>query len=308
MKTFKKYLAEKPSSYYEIGHKVGRPATLWVYHDNQIKTMKVKDAEATTHEEIWPDIEDSVMWAGRYDPIKKTVSVAKLWNPILPPPDILIRRLYDTFGGDVKIHTNYNIREGWKDVAAAGLVGASSFLPSFKAGVKPLEQPTIQKTVTQELDMNKLIKFITKHEGKRNKVYKDSLGIPTIGVGFNLTRADAPKILKSLDLDYNKVLSGEQSLTDREINLILTYDINRAISDAKKFIKNFDTLPTDAKTAIIDMSFNMGLGRLQQFKKFKNAIETNNFELAAKEMKDSNWYKQVKNRGIELVRMVSNLA
>ena len=46
-------------------------------------------------------------------------------------------------------------------------------------------------------DRGKLRKQLIKHQGKRARVYKDSQGIPTIGVGFDLTRTDAKKMSAS---------------------------------------------------------------------------------------------------------------
>ena len=54
------------------------------------------------------------------------------------------------------------------------------------------------------------------------------------------------------------------------------------------------------------MAFNLGPNRLAQFKNFKQALENNNFELAAKEMIDSRWYNQVGNRSKELVNIMRN--
>ena len=60
--------------------------------------------------------------------------------------------------------------------------------------------------------INSLVERLKKHEGVKNKVYMDSVGIPTIGVGFNLNREDAPQKIKALGLDYNLVKSGKKLL------------------------------------------------------------------------------------------------
>lgn len=56
--------------------------------------------------------------------------------------------------------------------------------------------------------------MITESEGKRSCVYNDSLGIPTIGIGFNLKRDDAKALIQKLGLNYNSVVDGKQCLTD----------------------------------------------------------------------------------------------
>ena len=59
-----------------------------------------------------------------------------------------------------------------------------------------------------DISIEKLYRQLEKHEGKRTKVYKDSRGISTIGIGFNLERAGAKKSIEALGLDYSKILGG----------------------------------------------------------------------------------------------------
>jgi len=56
--------------------------------------------------------------------------------------------------------------------------------------------------------------MIAEAEGEESCVYNDSLGIPTIGIGFNLERSDAPALIAGLGLDYDSVLDGSTCLDD----------------------------------------------------------------------------------------------
>ena len=47
------------------------------------------------------------------------------------------------------------------------------------------------------------------NEGYYKCVYKDPVGIPTIGVGFNLEKANAREEIESVGADYNAVLNGK---------------------------------------------------------------------------------------------------
>jgi len=148
-------------------------------------------------------------------------------------------------------------------------------------------------------------RYITFNEGKRNVVYNDSLGIPTIGVGFNLKRGDAPAKIASLGLSYNDVLNGKQSLTDGQIETLLDKDIEVAVNNtAKKLFPNFDAIDSDRQVILIDLSFNMGYSRLSAFKNTIAAINAGKWETAANELKNSNWYHQVGNRGIRNVETI----
>jgi lysozyme len=148
-------------------------------------------------------------------------------------------------------------------------------------------------------------RYITLNEGKRNVVYNDSLGIPTIGVGFNLRRSDAPASISALGLNFNDVLSGKQSLTDGQINSLLDADIETAEnSTARRLFLNFDTIDPDRQVILVDLSFNLGYTRLSGFKNAVAAINAGQWDTAADELKDSNWYRQVGNRGVRNVETI----
>ncbi len=162
----------------------------------------------------------------------------------------------------------------------------------------------VSAVLAVDIDKSKLKSQLIKHEGKRSKVYKDSEGIPTIGVGFNLSRNDAKAKIEDLGIDYNKVLTGDQELTDAQIDKLLTADIEVAIAGARSVVKNFDSLSDVRKRVVSDMVFNLGKAGFSQFTKMISAIEERNFDDAAKEMKNSKWCSQVKSRCTALAFMM----
>jgi lysozyme len=165
-------------------------------------------------------------------------------------------------------------------------------------------QPQSSSINTPSLD--DIYNFIKANEGSSGKIYKDPAGNLAIGIGFNIDRPFAKKWFQQLGIDYNAARNGSKILTDDEIKKLFQRDAELALLNAKKFVSNFDSLPYDVKLVLIDMSFNLGENRLSKFIKLKNALEKNDFQEAAKEMKNSKWYNQVKNRGEKLVAMVQN--
>jgi lysozyme len=157
-----------------------------------------------------------------------------------------------------------------------------------------------------DLDRDKLRKQIIRHEGLRNKVYKDSEGIPTIGVGFNLTRPDARAKIQGLGLNYDKVLAGQQELSETQALKLLEGDIDGAVADCRAVFPNFTQLSDVRQRALVDMMFNLGKTRLLKFEKMIAAVKAEQFAKAADEMKGSQWYAQVKTRGKELESMMRN--
>jgi GH24 family phage-related lysozyme (muramidase) len=143
------------------------------------------------------------------------------------------------------------------------------------------------------------------------KVYPDpiyGMKIPTIGVGYNLNRSEAKSEIESLGLDYQKIRNGSQMLTDDQVNLLYRNDIAKSIANARKTLSNFDQQPTQVKTIVVDMIYNMGETRLRKFKKFLQALTVFDFSTAADEMKDSKWYNQVGERSRRLESMMRSLA
>jgi len=155
--------------------------------------------------------------------------------------------------------------------------------------------------------MDEIFSLIKRNEGYSNKAYKDTTGNMTIGIGFNLDRPSSKKAIENLGFNYYDVRSGKVSLRDSQIKTLFTNEALLAIKSAKVFVNNFDSLPHDAKLVIIDMAYNVGLPRLNKFVKLKAALENMDFKNAAREMQDSNWYKQVKSRGIRMVSMMANV-
>lgn len=161
----------------------------------------------------------------------------------------------------------------------------------------------IQKAEDTKLTFDDIFMFIKEHEGYRPHVYKDSLGIPTIGIGFNLTRPDAKSIAQQAGVNYQNILLGKEDLSDEQIKEIFQITISIAYKDAKRWIPNFDGLPKNIKLAILDLSFNMGYTRLSKFIKTRESILSGNYRAAAKELQNSKWATQVGRRAESVVNL-----
>jgi lysozyme len=118
-------------------------------------------------------------------------------------------------------------------------------------------------------------------EGVRTKVYKDSLGIESIGVGRNLR----DKGLSMLEVDY-----------------LLENDLTDAERDARSLVAAFDKLSEERKAVLVNMAFNLGRSRLASFKRFLEAVNAGAWEQASAEMLDSIWASQVGARAQRLAK------
>ena len=82
-------------------------------------------------------------------------------------------------------------------------------------------------------DYDGLWDLIEQHEGRRAKVYLDTAGHPTVGIGFNLDRADAGAKLSALGLDPGAVREGAVTLTDDQVDELFEPDLATAIDELK---------------------------------------------------------------------------
>ena len=134
--------------------------------------------------------------------------------------------------------------------------------------------------------MKDLLDSIKHHEGFVEHVYDDSLGIPTIGYGFAI-----------------KDLVLEEDLCD-EILLRKLRILGKSVIGKFPF---FDSLPSDCKTVLMEMCYQLGVTGVSKFKKALKAMEDGDWEKAADEMLDSKWAKQTPNRAKELSDIVRSL-
>lgn len=137
---------------------------------------------------------------------------------------------------------------------------------------------------------------LTAHEGRKLHVYEDIYGIPTIGVGFNLTRPDASKICNDCGADYHALVGGTKDLTDDQCDYITKQLVNDVVVWIAKIFPGFSAFSTNRQVALIDMGFNLGQTRFSQFKQMIAAIKAGDWQQASSHALDSEWAKQVPSR------------
>lgn len=139
--------------------------------------------------------------------------------------------------------------------------------------------------------------YISENEGEESKVYYDSLGIPTIGVGFNLYRNDAKAEIENLGVSYDQLLRNEVGLSPEQIQILFNRTIESSIQTAKKMFFEFDKISTARQIILIDLAFNLGETKLNGFRKMIHAVKKRDWSCAAFELQDSSWFSQVGRRG-----------
>jgi len=120
-------------------------------------------------------------------------------------------------------------------------------------------------------------------EGFRGTPYLDTVGKTTIGYGRNL---------------------DDNPLTKEEAEYLLNNDLEKTLKEAVT-LRYYPELNPKRRAVIINMIFNLGFTRFNKFKKMNAAISARDYDLAAKEMLDSKWARQVGERAIRLSKQMS---
>ena len=134
-------------------------------------------------------------------------------------------------------------------------------------------------------------------EGCVYEIYNDHLGYPTFGIGHLVTESD-PEQGQSLGT----------TVSSERVAEAFESDIQSVLRDCNILYSDFHNLPEEAQQVIANMMFNLGRPRLSKFAGMKRGVDARDWNQAADEMVDSNWYRQVTNRADRLVERVRALA
>ena len=141
------------------------------------------------------------------------------------------------------------------------------------------------------MNYDKLLESVKKHEGYRNKVYLDTLGKRTVGVGH---------------LCVENFWEDDKEYEEDFLMDILKKDLQQAIRQADSMCEGLK-ISEDAKIIIIEMIFQLGGTGVSKFRKMWQAIQQDppDYAEASVQMLDSRWAKQTPNRAKEMARLMS---
>lgn len=142
------------------------------------------------------------------------------------------------------------------------------------------------------------------NEGTELCCYRDSKRIPTIGIGFNLKRADAETVMARYNLSLTQVLQDCSKKTKKHClsysdveDIFYTISYPEAESCVERYVAG---LPAQKRAAVVDLAF-AGCGTLNKFKALKKALLKQDWQRAGDEVKNSAWCRQVKERRCDSV-------
>ncbi len=135
----------------------------------------------------------------------------------------------------------------------------------------------------EEVNMNQVIEQLKRHEGMELKPYKCTSDKLTIGIGRNLE---------------------DVGISEQEAEMLLLNDIERAgrlLKDKFPWTMELDEVRF---AALINFTFNVGIGTVSKFVNAMALLKAGNYGMAADEFLQSRWASQVGHRALEVSEQI----
>lgn len=144
------------------------------------------------------------------------------------------------------------------------------------------------------MNREQLAAELIRDEGLCLAVYDDATGLP-LRPGMELVGHPTIGIGRALDVN---------GITADEAHLLLANDIARVEGELQKALPWFAALDDARQRVLVNMAFNLGTAGLLRFHDTLRYAQEGRYELAARAMQDSGWYRQVGGRALRLVAVM----
>ena len=131
--------------------------------------------------------------------------------------------------------------------------------------------------------MRELVKQLKRHEGLRLKPYKCTSNKTSIGVGRNL---------------------DDIGISEKEAEMLLLNDIEEAKRQLAAHFPWTADLDEVRLAALINFTFNVGIGTVSKFVNAMALLKDGNFDMASEEFLQSRWANQVGQRAIDVTEQI----
>ena len=144
------------------------------------------------------------------------------------------------------------------------------------------------------MDMDRLKDSVKQHEGYRNKVYLDTLGKRTVGVGH---------------LCVEDFWEDDKEYEEKFLMTILEHDLSDAIKGANDLMAENGCMDINEKAheLIIEMVFQLGKTGVSKFRNMWKHLSALEYSGAADQMLDSRWAKQTPNRAKDMAHIMRSI-
>nr|8THK_R Chain R, Endolysin,Alpha-1A adrenergic receptor [synthetic construct]8THL_R Chain R, Endolysin,Alpha-1A adrenergic receptor [synthetic construct] len=152
-------------------------------------------------------------------------------------------------------------------------------------------------------DDKNIFEMLRIDEGLRLKIYKDTEGYYTIGIGHLLTKSPSLNAAKSeLDKAIGRNTNGV--ITKDEAEKLFNQDVDAAVRGILRNAKLkpvYDSLDAVRRAALINMVFQMGETGVAGFTNSLRMLQQKRWDEAAVNLAKSRWYNQTPNRAKRVI-------
>lgn len=134
--------------------------------------------------------------------------------------------------------------------------------------------------------IEQLVSDLKSDEGWQPKLYKDSLGLWSLGYGFLV--------------DPDK----EAELPEAVGEFWLRFVLDRRLLEMNHRLPWLKNQPDDVRRALMNMAYQLGVGGVLQFARMLAALRSGNRQLAATEALDSEWHRQTPGRAQRVAALI----
>ena len=139
-----------------------------------------------------------------------------------------------------------------------------------------------------------LINELKREEGFRASIYQCSLGVDTIGYGFNVAYLTKDEL--ALNGGFIEPMSEEVATQ------ILNHNVKKLIKSVDEVYSWIDTLPEVVKIGIYDMIYQLGIKGFGSFVNTQKYLKALDYPKAIENIKNSKWAKQTPRRANNLIK------
>ena len=137
------------------------------------------------------------------------------------------------------------------------------------------------------IDTSAIVESLKAEEGYMATCYFCTAGAHTVGYGRNISE-------------------GGIGISEEEAEYLLKNDVNRTIDEVRQRWPWFDDCDKAAREVMVELCFQLGAPRLSGFVKCLAALEAGDNDIAAAELLDSKFAKQVPARAARLHKRLTD--
>jgi GH24 family phage-related lysozyme (muramidase) len=130
---------------------------------------------------------------------------------------------------------------------------------------------------------------------KHTKVYLDTKGIKTVGVGFNMQQRNArktfEKYIPNSEVSFKDVFSGKKEITPKQARNLFKGTLADKVKTTKNLFPQYDNYPKAVKTALVNGVFR---GEFKSSQNTVKHINSGQWDKVAKEYLDRRDYRNSK--------------